>query len=76
MVRYRQIAMKYIGFPIKMEFNKNKQVTKIKQKARAPESSNAQPIPGQYQGPAAPDQRIPPPDNAIWPQTKPYSSKY
>ena len=67
--------MKYIGFPMFSYQNGVKKVKKVKQ-ARAPESSNAQPIPGQHQGPAAPAQRISTPNNAIWPQTKPYSSKY
>ena len=71
--------MKYIGFPIKMELKnlKNKKLKKLKNReARAPESSKAQQIPGQHQGPAVPDQRILTPDNAIWPQTRPYSTKY
>ena len=75
--------MKFIVFPIKTEikslnkFKKNKRLKKLKtvKKARVPESSNAHPIPGQHQGPAASDQRTPTPDNAIWPQTNPYSSK-
>ena len=56
--------MQYIGFPIKMELKKLKKLKNVK-KARAPESSKAQPIPGQCQGSAIPDQRIPTPDNAI-----------
>ena len=57
---------------------KAKEAQKVKKakKARVPESSKAQPIPGQYQGPAAPDHRIPTPDNATWPHAETYSSKY
>ena len=81
MARYRQIFMKFLVFPIKTEIEQLKKIKKLKknkkvEKARVPESSNAHPIPGQHQGPAASDQRTPTPDNAIWPQTKPYSSKY
>ena len=65
--------MKFIVFPINKELKKIKKLKKLKKlknakKARVPESSNAQPIPGQYQGPADPDQRIPTPDNAISPR--------
>ena len=60
-------------FPISKELKKFKNLKKTKKtkkvkKARVPESSNAQSIPGQYQGPADPDQRIPTPDNAISPR--------